>query len=316
MASQLLARDSEVKALMVKVLSFTLALPILLAAQTPNPTQLEPGRTEADRGTSPLYRVNVVGSETVAVNYANRQGAAKIQLEGTVLLPRTEGEAKIQSRKGATEIELNIEDLPNPARFGPEYLTYVAWALTPDGRATNLGQIVTDRKNNGQLKTATELQTFAVIVTAEPYYAVTQPSDVVVMKNVVIPGTGGNVETVRIKSELLSRGTYTYHAGAEARAEAGRKVSMDEYEALLELYQAQNAVNIARSKGAAEFAPDVFARAEQQLERARSYYAARNFKQVVPAARAASQTAEDARIVALRRQAERTEGGKEVAAKE
>lgn len=304
------------KALMAKLLSFTLALPLLLAAQTPNPTQLEPKTTEADRGTSPLYRVNVVGSETLAVNYANRQGAAKIQLEGTVLLPRSEGEAKIQSRKGATEIELNIKDLPNPARFGPGYLTYVAWALTPDGRATNLGQIVTDRKNNGKLKTATELQTFAVIVTAEPYYAVTQPSDVVVMKNVVIPGTGVNVETVRIKSELLSRGTYTYHAGAEARAEAGRKVSMDEYEALLELYQAQNAVNIARSKGAAEFAPDVFARAEQQLERARSYYAARNFKQVVPAARAASQTAEDARIVALRRQAERTERGKEVAAKE
>jgi hypothetical protein len=298
---------------MTKTLWMMTAIPALMLAQVPNPTQRGTARTTPAR-TSPLYQVNVVGSDTVAINYANRRDQTKVGFEGTVLLPRAEGEAKVRGQQGAAQIEAKFKDLTEPTRFGGQYLTYVLWALTPDGRAENLGQIVTDRKDRGRLNASTQLQTFGLIVTAEPYYSVTQPSDVVVMKNVVLPETRGSVETVNVKSELLSRGQFTYRVSQAEPATERRKVGKDEYEALLELYQAQNAVNIARSRGAEQFAADTFRRAEALLQQAEANYAAKSFDRVVSTARAASQTAEDARIVATKRQEERTASGAGVAA--
>jgi hypothetical protein len=278
-------------------------MPGLLLAQVPNPTQSGAPATSQER-TSPLYQVNVVDSDTVAINYANRRDQTKVGFEGTVLLPRSQGEAKIRSQQGATQIEARFGDLTEPTRFGHQYLTYVMWALTPDGRAENLGQIVTDRKDRGRLNASTQLQTFGLIVTAEPYYSVTQPSDVVVLKNVVLPETRGSVETVKVKSELLRRGQFTYRVSQADQDAPRRKVGKDEYEALLELYQAQNAVNIARARGADEFAVDTFQRAEALLKQAETHYASKAFDRVVATARAASQTAEDARILAVKRQEE------------
>lgn len=252
----------------------------------------------------PLYRVNVVARTTKAVNYRHRSGPTPIDFRGTVLLADARGEAKVQSRKGATEIKAKFRKLAPPARFGTEYLTYVLWALTPEGRATNLGQIMTDGKNRGKLQTATELQAFALIVTAEPYFAVTSPSDVVVMENIVRPDTLGNVEEVEAKYHLLKRGEYVYYVepgGSPSAAAGGPKISLDQYDALLEIYQAQNAVQIASSMGGHRYAEDSLRKAEALLQEAKDHYSQKaDSRTVVMAARQATQTAEDARLIALR----------------
>lgn len=247
----------------------------------------------------PLYRVNVIGSSTVAVNYGDREVPVKIGFLGTVLLRDGRGSATVQARKGATTIDARFEGLTEPTRYGPQYLTYVLWALTPNGRAVNLGQLVSGPSDKAKLRASTEFQTFAMIVTAEPYHSVTEPGSVVVMENVVLPETRGQVETLKIDARLLQRGEVTFNTTPPA-ATPGRKVSMDEYEALLEIYQAENALNTAVAAGARESASGIMARAEEQLRNARSQYAAKAYKQVIPAARAATQAAEDARIAAVR----------------
>jgi hypothetical protein len=181
----------------------------------------------------------------------------------------------------------------------------VLWAITPDGRATNLGEILTDSGGDGKLDTATELQTFALVVTAEPYYSVTHPSDVVVMENVLRADTAGRVHPVEAKYELLKRGQYSYDIEAANGHREGRKVSQREYESLVELYQARNAVQLAKVNGAAVYAAETYARAESQLEQAERRYAAEpKSPAVVTLAREATQTAEDARLIAARRQAQ------------
>lgn len=253
--------------------------------------------------TEPLYRVNVVGSSTIAINYGDRNLPVRIGFEGTVLLKDARGSATIQSRKGAATIDAKFEGLAEPARYGPQYLTYVLWALTPNGRAVNLGQLVSGPSEKAKIRASTELQTFALIVTAEPYHAVTEPGGVVVLENVMLPETRGAVETVKIDSRLLRRGEVTFHT-ATAPQPPGRKVSMPEYEALLEIYQAENALNLAAAAGAREAAPAIYAGAEAQLRTAQAHQRAKAWKQVVPAARAATQAAEDARLATMRARVE------------
>jgi hypothetical protein len=285
------------------ILILTLASSLL--GQEPNPVQKPGSAEQTPSSRSPIYRVNVVARTTKAVNYRDRQRPTKVDFAGTVLLPESEGEARVQSKKGATQIHAEFEGMEPPERFGRQYLTYVLWAVTPDGRASNLGQIVANGKNKAKLEVTTELQTFALLVTAEPYFAVTQPSDVVVMENQVRPDTIGSTETVDAKFELLRRGSYEFDVdrAEAAAARDDRKVSLDEYEAILELYQAKNAVQLARASRAEEFAPEIQRKAEQQLSVAESRYSGGgDFKTVVALARQATQTAEDARLVALRRQ--------------
>jgi hypothetical protein len=285
------------------ILILTLASSLL--GQEPNPVQEPESAEQTPTSRSPIYRVNVIARTTKAVNYRDRQRPTKIDFAGTVLLPESEGEARVQSKRGATQIEAEFEGMEPPDKFGRQYLTYVLWAVTPDGRASNLGQIVANGKNKAKLEVTTELQTFALLVTAEPYFAVTQPSDVVVMENQVRPDTIGSTETVDAKFELLRRGSYEFDVDrAQAAASRDdRKVSLDEYEAILELYQAKNAVQLARASRAEEFAPEIQRKAEQQLSIAESRYSGGgDFKAVVALARQATQTAEDARLVALRRQ--------------
>jgi outer membrane protein OmpA-like peptidoglycan-associated protein len=257
---------------------------------------------------APIYRVTVVSRTLAAVNYQHRSGPTKIDFKGTVLLPAAHGEATVESKKGRIEIDSKFDRLEAPYRFGREYLIYVLWAITPEGRAVNVGEIVPGRSDKADLHVTTDLQVFGLMVTAEPYFSVTRPSDVVVLENTVRPDTMGGVEQVNAKYELLPRGQYIYNVQPSdiRSADANTpKVSMDQYEALIELYQAQNAVQIARSLGADRYAPDIYSKAVQQLGQAQDWQARKmGMRTVVTAARNAAQTAEDARAITVKRRDE------------
>jgi len=257
---------------------------------------------------APIYSVTVVERGVEAIHYQYRSGPTKIDFRGTLLLPEAKGQATIQSRPGRTEIDARFENLTPPSRFGREFLTYVLWAISPEGAAHNLGEIIADTSNRSRLKATTDLATFALIVTAEPYSAVAQPSSVVTLENKARPDTVGKVELVQAKAALLPRTTYTYQVDENPKPAANRpKVSMDRYEAVLELYQAQNAIAIARAANADRYAADVLGKAQQALNEAERLEETKaSPKQIVQAAREATQMAEDARSVAERsRQADR-----------
>ncbi len=254
--------------------------------------------------TVPIYRVTVIERTVKAVDYQYRGGPTPIDFRGTVLLPRAKGDAMVESKAGRTEIEARFQHVESPTRYGAEYLTYVLWAITPDGHAKNLGEVLPGSSDHAHLHVTTGLQAFGMIVTAEPYSAVRQPSDVVVMENEVRRDTVGHIELVQAKYELLPRGHYTYNVPASFQADEARaeKLPMSQYESLLEVYQAQNAVQIARSMGADRYAPDTYAKAESQLRTAQNFLARRvDRTTVVTEARRAAQTAEDARAITIKR---------------
>lgn len=273
------------------------------AGQQPVSTTGQQPAATPPQSRPPIYRVTVVSRTTKAVNYGHITEPTKIGLKGTVLFPELQGEARVRSTRGAMEIDAKVNHLGPPTRFGPQYLTYVLWAITPDGRPVNLGELVADPNDKAELKVSTPLQAFALIVTAEPYFAVLQPSDVVVMENVVEPRTAGKVEQVDAKYELLPRTPYTYDATPPAANTEGPKVSMNQYEAMVAVYQAQNAIQIAKAAGADRYAPDTLQRAEQLYQDALSLQAKKaGSKDVVTNAREAAQAAEDARVVTQKRQ--------------
>ena len=293
---------------MIRISSLFLLLPLLAAGafgQDPPPSNTVVTQPE---GSEPIYHVNVVSRTTVAINYGHRTDPTKIDFHGTVLLPQAHGEATVQSKRGTVDIDAKFERVDPPTKFGTGYLTYVLWAITPEGRPVNLGELVPNSSNKGKLHVSTDLQSFALIVTAEPYYSVTQPSDVVVMENVLRPDTVGKVEQVNARYELLPRKGFTFDPSAPVPgAASGEKLSMDQYEAVVAIYQAQNAIQIARVAGADHYAPETFQKA-QQLYRNAEYYRDKkaDSKTIVMTAREAAQAAEDARAIAAKRQ-QRTE---------
>jgi outer membrane protein OmpA-like peptidoglycan-associated protein len=245
---------------------------------------------------APLFRVTVVGRTTAAINYRPRSGKTKVDLVGTPLLPEARGEAEVSGEKGYIEIDARVQNMQPATRFGREYLTYVLWAITPEGRAKNLGEIQID-DDDARVQVTTEFQAFALIVTAEPYFAVTQPSDVVVMENLVRDDTKGKVETVQAKYELLKRGTYLMDQSANF------KQKPLEPGAPLDLAEARNAVELARLASADRYAADSFAKAQKLLNDAEVAREKRKRgNDVMMPARQAAQTAEDARLIALQRQ--------------
>ena len=255
----------------------------------------------------PVYRVTVIQRTVDSVNYQYRADPTKIDFRGTVLLPSAKGDATVTSLKGRTEIDAKFEGLEAPQRFGPEYLSYVLWAITPDGAPHNLGEILPNSSNKAHLPVTTALQAFGLIVTAEPYAAVRQPGDVVVLQNEVRPDTVGDVKPVMAKVELMPRGHYTWNvpAGESAAVANAPKVSMSRYEAILQTYEAQNALGIASAAGAQSYAPDVFAKAQAELAQAQELQTRKgNDDLIVQHARAATEIAEDARVIAERRRQE------------
>ena len=268
-----------------------------LAQQPANPTHIQVQRT----GDNPLYKitVNVVERTTKAINYRHHSGSTKIDFRGTALLPDARGEAKVESKQGHIEIDADFDNLQGATRFGPEYLTYVMWAITPEGRATNLGEVILNGTKS-KLNVTTELQAFGLIVTAEPYFAVSQPSDVVVMENFVRKDTVGKIEEIDAKYELLQRGQYTVNVQPSEL-----KPILLEKDIPLDLYEARNALRIARWAGAAKDAADSFQKADKALQQAEVYKVRKaGNKPVAMTAREAVQTAEDARLIALKRQEE------------
>lgn len=278
--------------------TFKSTLPVLLLA-IPGWCQAPPAHGD----TVPIYHVTVVDRTVSAVNYQYRGGPTQIDFQGTVLLPKAKGEAVVESKSGRTDINAKFEHLQPPQRFGSEYLTYVLWAITPEGHVKNLGEIIPDTSDKAHLHVTTDLQAFGLIVTAEPYSSVRVPSDVVIAENRVRPDTLGSTEPIHARYELLPRGTYTYSVPSDLQTlNNGPKVSMDKYEQIVEVYQAQNAIQIAQSQGADRYAPDVIAKAEQELANARQLEAGKAGRSaVVTAAREAAETAEDARQLTIAR---------------
>jgi len=265
----------------------------VLSAQTPAQEKNE-NANRAAAGLAPIYRVSVTERTAKAISYQHRSGATKIDFAGTALMPGAHGQAKVESKQGYIEIEVEFRNLPEATQFGAEYLTYVLWAITPEGRTSNLGEVLRNGTSS-KLDVTTELQVFGLLVTAEPYFAVSRPSDVIVMENVVRPDTAGKIELIDAKYELLQRGQYEHLANV-LDLRVNRKMP-------LELYEARNAIQIARSSGAEKYATETFQKAESNLKQAEAYRA-RNAgsKPVTMTARQAVQIAEDARAIAVKRQ--------------
>jgi outer membrane protein OmpA-like peptidoglycan-associated protein len=280
-------------------------------AQEDNPTSKPSTGAITQKDGIYLYRVNVVQRDLDAVNYLHRSGSTKIGFVGTPLLPLAKGDAKVQSERGGITISANFQGLTPANGFGPEYLTYVLWAISPDGRPQNLGEVLpAGTKNNITVTTA--LQSFGMIVTAEPYFSVSQPSDVVVLQNVILNDkTNGVLEKVNAHYALLPRGAYAETGGAKTVA---NPITRDE-KSPLELYEAYNAVRIAQSVGADKYAPDIMAEANLDLKNAADINSNKkgDQKMLITFARQAVQRAEDARIVTLRKQAAERQLNAEIA---
>ncbi len=280
---------------------FWLALPITLSlsafAQSNAHTNLVVETTAAGIGAStPTFRVTVVSRSVQAVNYEHRSGASRVDFSGTDLMPSANGEAKVASKRGSIEVDAEFGSLQAPTVFGNEYLTYVLWAISPEGRAVNLGEVLVGDNHRSKLRVTTDLQAFALIVTAEPYYAVRQPSNVVVLENVVRDTTKGTTEAVNAKYELMERGGYI---------PTGYKFDPVVLNARLplEFFEARNALRIAQSEGAEQYASDSYQHAVQLMNNADEYAVSKHIdvKPLVAVSREAVQTSEDAREIAVKK---------------
>lgn len=247
-------------------------------------------------GPASTYRVIVINRSVEAVNYRHRSGATSIDFSGTSLLPSANGNAKVRSKRGTMEVEAEFGNLQNPVTFGGEYLTYVLWAISPEGRAVNLGEVLVGDNSRSKLTATTDLQAFALVVTAEPYYAVRQPSNVVILENVVRADTKGTSEAVQAKYELMERGGYI---------PSGYKFDPVVLSASLplEFYEARNALRIAQSEGAENYAGPSYQHAVELMNSADALAISKHIdrKPLIAVAREAVQTAEDAREIAVKK---------------
>jgi outer membrane protein OmpA-like peptidoglycan-associated protein len=274
---------------MFKLSSITLAVAITLVASAQ-------AQTPADSSNpTPTYRINVVSRTTRAVSYRHRSGSTKINFQGTDLMPGAAGEAKVESKRGALEIEVEFSGIDRPTSFGNEYLTYVLWAISPEGRPVNIGEVLVGENHRSKLDVTTDLQAFALIVTAEPYYAVRRPSNVVVLENSIRSDTVGATEVVDAKFELIDRGGYISTGYKFDPVILNAKLP-------LEFFEARNAVRIAQSAGAERYAAESYAKAVNQMEEADALATGRhtNKKSLSALSRETVQTAEDAREIAVK----------------
>src|SRR4029077_4317881 len=257
-----LPKENTLKNKLLLAAGITLSLSAFAQSNSPTLT-IEP------MAPTPTYRVTVVSRSIQAVNYKHRGGATKLDFAGTDLMPQANGQAKLESKKGYIEIEVEFGNLQKPTTFGSEYLTYVLWAISPEGRAVNLGEILVGDNHRSKVDVTTDLQAFALLVTAEPYFAVRQPSNVVVLENVIRADVKGTTEAVNAKYELLERGGYI---------PTGYKFDPVVLNANLplEFFEARNALRIAQSEGAEQYASDTYRRAVQLMKNADEYATRKN----------------------------------------
>ncbi len=272
------------------VATIVLSFPAL--AQTSSQTAL----TVEPMSATPIFRVTVISRSVQAVNYEHRSGSSKLDFVGTDLMPSANGVAEVNSKRGSIAIEAEFGDLQKPTTFGNEYLTYVLWAISPEGRAVNLGEVLVGGNHRSKLNVTTDLQAFALIVTAEPYYAVRQPSNVVILENVVREDTKGTTEAVNAKYELMERGGYIPTGYKFDPVILNAKLP-------LEFFEARNALRIAQSEGAEQYASDSYQRAVKLMNDADGYATDKHVdkKPLIAVSREAVQTAEDARAIAVKK---------------
>src|SRR6202158_3368176 len=302
--------------LMFKKSSITLSVVMTLGVSAQAQTQRQ---VPADSGNpTPTFRTNVVSRTTRAVQYGHRSGATKIDFQGTDLMPGARGEAKVNSKRGAIEVEVEFQGMEKPTTFGNEYLTYVLWAISPEGRPVNIGEVLLGGNHRSKLDVTTDLQAFALIVTAEPYYAVRRPSNVVVLENAIRSDTVGATEAVDAKYELIDRGGYIPTGYKFDPVILNAKLP-------LEFFEARNAVRIAQSSGAERYASTSYEKAVRQMNEADALATGKheNKKSLISLSREVVQTSEDSREIAVkhideeRAEAERRAGShRESAAKD
>jgi outer membrane protein OmpA-like peptidoglycan-associated protein len=251
-------------------------------------------------GQIPTYRVTVVERTTEAVDYRDRGGTTQVDFKGTTLTPKITGTGKVTGHTGRLAIDANVHGLQPPRTFGAEYLTYVLWAITPEGRATNLGEMIPNDDGNSRVQVTSGLQVFGMIVTAEPYFAVTRPSNLVVAENIVRNDTAGGIHPINTKFDLIEKGQYTQHLTPDQlpATTADKKIP-------LQLLEAENAIAIATAAGADQYAVDTLGKAKAFLAQGQDYY--RRKQGITPigaVARAAAQSAEDARLLTIQKKQE------------
>ena len=274
-------------------------------SQAPNPDQdrapqemnQNTGQNAPTQNDMPVFRVTVSERTTKAVNYRHRGGSTEVDFRGTELMPEVGGHAKVEGKGGRLSINAEFTHLEPVRGFGGQFLTYVLWAITPEGRAVNLGEVLPEENGKDKLDVTTDLQAFGMIVTAEPYYAVTHPSNKVIAENIIRQGTKGFEEPIVAKFDVLEGAQYTIDIPVDQlpSSRSNEKVP-------LELLEARNAVVIAKAAGAQQYAPDSLTKAEDMLQRAEDYYQRKQGRTPIgTAARGATQMAEDARVLTLRR---------------
>jgi outer membrane protein OmpA-like peptidoglycan-associated protein len=276
---------------MLKRSSITLAVALTLVASAQAQAQVS-----ANTGNlNPTYRVNAVSRTTRAVNYRHRGGSTKMNFDATELMPSAAGVAKVESKRGTMVIEAELSGLDRPTSFGNEYLTYVLWAISAEGRPVNIGEVLVDNNHRSKLNVTTALQAFALIVTAEPYYAVRRPSNLVVLENAVRSDTVGTSEAVDAKYELIDRGGYLPTGYKMDPVVLNAKLP-------LEFFEARNALRIAKSSGAENFAGPSYEKAVRQMNEADAMASSRhsNKKSLIALSREVVQTSEDAREIAVK----------------
>jgi outer membrane protein OmpA-like peptidoglycan-associated protein len=207
------------------------------------------------------------------------------------------GHAKVDGKAGRLAISVELTHLPPASSLGGQYLTYVLWAITPEGRSVNLGEVLPSEGGKDKIDVTTDLQAFGLIVTAEPYYSVVRPSNKVVAENILRQETKGFEEPIDAKFDVLEGNQYTIDVPADQlpSSQASANVPLD-------LLEARNAVAIAKAAGAQQHAPDSLTKAEDMLQRAEDYLQRKQGRTPIgTAARGATQMAEDARVLTLRR---------------
>lgn len=263
-------------------------------------TSTQPGTSTQQPDTSaqtqtPTYRVTVVERTTQAVDYRDRGGTTQVDMRGTSLAPQITGDAKVTGHTGRLAIDASLHRLAPATAFGPEYLTYVLWAITAEGRPVNLGEIIRNNDGNSRVQVTTGLQEFGLIVTAEPYFAVSRPSDLVVAENIVRNETLGGVHPITAKFDLVRKGQYTLNVTPDQLPATNADPHVP-----LQLLEAENAIAIAEADGAGQYAGDTIQKAKAFLAQGQDYY--RRKQGITPigaVARAATQSAEDARLLTL-----------------
>jgi len=240
---------------------------------------------------------NSVSRSVKAVGYKVGGGSTKVDLNGTDLMAQAIGEARVEAKTGATKIEISLKNMTEPSKLGAEFLTYVLWVVTPDGRTGNTGELVINKNGEAKLDATTPAQTFALLITAEPYFAVRVPSEMVVLENETRKNTKGQIFPVN-DFRLMKRGQYE---------KLGNPLAMtpDVEHVPLQVYEARNAVDIAKSRGSEKDAHEIFTKATASLQMTENALTGKaDKKEIISTARQTIQFAEDARALAAQRQEE------------